>query len=248
MTAAFELLAGYRAFPHGTVFIVVVDPGVGTERRAIAARAGEYLFVGPDNGVFDLVFDELPPSLVVELTDARYALAVISRTFEGRDRFAPAGAWLASGVPQTDLGAAGRRCNGASIFRDRPSPPAAPTARWCMSIASAIWSPTSTGARGPARSSIGSMSRSADIERFAWSRPTPRRRRVRSSRCLAAPTGWRLPSGRGMRPKRWASDAARPCTSPGVRDTMRRLPSGRGRRTATSPAGPVGTRVHSRLE
>ena len=70
MTAAFELLAGYRAFPHGTVFIVVVDPGVGTGRRAIAARAGEYLFVGPDNGVFDLVFDELPPSLVVELTNA----------------------------------------------------------------------------------------------------------------------------------------------------------------------------------
>jgi S-adenosylmethionine hydrolase len=106
MTAAFELLAGYRAFPHGTVFIVVVDPGVGTSRRAIAARAGEYVFVGPDNGVFDLVFDELPPSLVVELTNARYALAIISRTFEGRDRFAPAGAWLASGVPQTDLGPA----------------------------------------------------------------------------------------------------------------------------------------------
>jgi S-adenosylmethionine hydrolase len=104
MTAAFELLAGYRAFPHGTVFIVVVDPGVGTRRRAIAARAGEYFFVGPDNGVFDLVFDELPPSLAVELTTPRYALAVISRTFEGRDRFAPAGAWLASGVAQTDLG------------------------------------------------------------------------------------------------------------------------------------------------
>jgi S-adenosylmethionine hydrolase len=106
MTAAFELLAGYRAFPHGTVFIVVVDPGVGTKRQAIAARAGEYFCVGPDNGVFDLVFDELPPSLVVELTTPRYALAVISRTFEGRDRFAPAGAWLASGVPQSDLGPA----------------------------------------------------------------------------------------------------------------------------------------------
>jgi S-adenosylmethionine hydrolase len=104
MTAAFELLAGYRAFPPATVFIVVVDPGVGSRRRAIAARAGEYLFVGPDNGVFDLVFDELPPSVVVELTNAHYARAVVSRTFEGRDRFGPAGAWLASGVPQTDLG------------------------------------------------------------------------------------------------------------------------------------------------
>jgi S-adenosylmethionine hydrolase len=106
MTAAFELLAGYRAFPHGTIFVVVVDPGVGTRRRAIAARAGEYVFVGPDNGVFDLVFDELPPSLVVELTNPHYALAVISRTFEGRDRFAPAGAWLAGGVAQTELGPA----------------------------------------------------------------------------------------------------------------------------------------------
>jgi S-adenosylmethionine hydrolase len=106
LTAAFELLASYRAFPHGTIFVVVVDPGVGTRRKAIAAAAGDYLFVGPDNGVFDLVFDELPPSLVVELTNPRYALAVISRTFEGRDRFAPAGAWLASGVSQTDLGPA----------------------------------------------------------------------------------------------------------------------------------------------
>jgi hypothetical protein len=86
--------------------VVVVDPGVGTRRKAIAAVAGDYVFVGPDNGVFDLVFDELPPSRVVELTNARYALAVISRTFEGRDRFAPAAAWLASGVTLTDLGPA----------------------------------------------------------------------------------------------------------------------------------------------
>jgi S-adenosylmethionine hydrolase len=106
MTAAFELLAGYRAFPHGTIFIVVVDPGVGTGRKAIAALAGDYVFVGPDNGVFDLVFGELPPSAVVELTNPRYALAVVSRTFEGRDRFAPAGAWLASGVAHSELGPA----------------------------------------------------------------------------------------------------------------------------------------------
>lgn len=106
MTAAFELLAGYRVFPHGTIFIVVVDPGVGTRRQAIAALAGDYVFVGPDNGVFDLVFDELPPSAVVELTNPRYALAVVSRTFEGRDRFAPAGAWLACGVAHTELGPA----------------------------------------------------------------------------------------------------------------------------------------------
>jgi S-adenosylmethionine hydrolase len=106
MTAAFELLAGYRAFPHGTIFIVVVDPGVGTRRRAIAARAGDYGFVGPDNGVFDLLFAELPPTTVVELTNPRYALAVVSRTFEGRDRFAPAGAWLASGVAYSELGPA----------------------------------------------------------------------------------------------------------------------------------------------
>ena len=102
---ALELAAAYRYFPIGTIFLVVVDPGVGSARRGIAADAGDYKFVAPDNGVLTAVFDEHPPKRVVELTERKYARPTVSRTFEGRDRFAPAAAWLAKGI---DLAALGR--------------------------------------------------------------------------------------------------------------------------------------------
>jgi S-adenosylmethionine hydrolase len=101
---ALELSACYRYFPAGTIFLAIVDPGVGTSRRGIAAEAGEYKFVAPDNGVLSVVFEETPPRRVVELTERRYARPTISRTFEGRDRFAPAAAWLAKGSELTALG------------------------------------------------------------------------------------------------------------------------------------------------
>src|SRR6266566_8198296 len=102
--AALELAAAHRYFPSGTIFLVVVDPGVGSARRGIAAEAGEYKFVAPDNGVLTAVFNEMPPRRMVELTERRYARPTVSRTFEGRDRFAPAAAWLAKGVELTALG------------------------------------------------------------------------------------------------------------------------------------------------
>jgi S-adenosylmethionine hydrolase len=105
LAGALELAASYRYFPAGTIFLVVVDPGVGSARRGIAAETGEYRFVAPDNGVLTLVLDETPPKKIVELTERRYARPTVSRTFEGRDRFAPAAGWLAKGV---DLGALGR--------------------------------------------------------------------------------------------------------------------------------------------
>ena len=101
---ALELAAAFTCFPPGTVFLCVVDPGVGSARRGIGAEAGGYQFVAPDNGLLTLAFRECPPTRVVELTERQYARAEISRTFEGRDRFAPAAAWLARG---TDLGALG---------------------------------------------------------------------------------------------------------------------------------------------
>ena len=101
---AMELSASCPYFPPGTVFLAVVDPGVGSSRRAIAADAGGYRFVAPDNGLLTLVFRDTPPARVVELTEPRYALPAISRTFEGRDRFAPAAAWLATGVDVAALG------------------------------------------------------------------------------------------------------------------------------------------------
>jgi S-adenosylmethionine hydrolase len=102
--AALELAAAYKYFPAGTIFLVVVDPGVGSTRRAIAAEAGDYRFVAPDNGVLGIVFRDVPPKKIVELTERRYARPTVSRTFEGRDRFAPAAAWLARGVQLTALG------------------------------------------------------------------------------------------------------------------------------------------------
>src|SRR5688500_7196561 len=67
LAGALELAASYRYFPSGTIFLVVVDPGVGSARRGIAADAGDFRFVAPDNGVLSVVFDETPPRRVVEL-------------------------------------------------------------------------------------------------------------------------------------------------------------------------------------
>ena len=101
---ALQLAAACRYFPPGTIFLAVVDPGVGSARRGIAAEAGDYRFVAPDNGVLTLALRDFPPKRVVELTERRYARPTVSRTFEGRDRFAPAAAWLAKGIQLTALG------------------------------------------------------------------------------------------------------------------------------------------------
>ena len=104
MTATLELAASYKYFPTGTIFLVVVDPGVGSARRGIAVDTGDYRFVAPDNGVLTAALRDMPPKRSVELTERRYARPTVSRTFEGRDRFAPAAAWLAKGVDLSTLG------------------------------------------------------------------------------------------------------------------------------------------------
>jgi S-adenosylmethionine hydrolase len=104
LDGALELAAAYRFFPAGTIFLAVVDPGVGSVRRGIAADLGDYKFVSPDNGLLTAVIRETPPKKVVELTERRYARPTVSRTFEGRDRFAPAAAWLAKGIQLAALG------------------------------------------------------------------------------------------------------------------------------------------------
>jgi S-adenosyl-L-methionine hydrolase (adenosine-forming) len=101
---ALELGAAYRYFPAGTIFLAVVDPGVGSARRGIAAEIGDYRFVCPDNGLLTLVARDVAPKKIVELTERRYARPTVSRTFEGRDRFAPAAAWLAKGIQLPALG------------------------------------------------------------------------------------------------------------------------------------------------
>ncbi len=102
--AAAELASVYRYFPAGTIFLVVIDPGVGSARRGIAVEAGDWRFVAPDNGVLSGVLREATLRRAVELGERRYARPTVSRTFEGRDRFAPAAAWLSKGVQVTALG------------------------------------------------------------------------------------------------------------------------------------------------
>lgn len=97
---AWVLLTAYRWFPPGTVFLCVVDPGVGTARAAVAVAAGDYFFVGPDNGL-------LYPAVADAGFRAAVQLAVppgASATFHGRDVFAPAAARLAGGAALADLG------------------------------------------------------------------------------------------------------------------------------------------------
>ena len=118
LAGALELAAAYKYFPAGTVFLVVVDPGVGSARHGIAAESGDFKFVAPDNGVLTAVLDEHPAKKIVELSERRYARPTVSRTFVGRDRFAPAAAWLAKGI---ELGALGR--SASAIHRlDIPQP------------------------------------------------------------------------------------------------------------------------------
>ncbi len=96
--AAYQLESAWRWFPEATVFLVVVDPGVGTARRPVAVRVGSRYFVGPDNGVFSL----LPDAEIREIV--RPDLPLLSRTFHGRDLFAPVAADLAAGAPFEALG------------------------------------------------------------------------------------------------------------------------------------------------
>lgn len=104
LAGTLELAAAYRFFPIGSVFLVVVDPGVGSTRRGIAAETGDYKFVAPDNGVLTAVFRDARPKRIVEITERKYTRPTISRTFEGRDRFAPAAGWLAKGISINSLG------------------------------------------------------------------------------------------------------------------------------------------------
>ncbi|QBD79092.1 hypothetical protein EPA93_25150 [Ktedonosporobacter rubrisoli] len=103
-SGAWILASGYRYFPKGTVFNCVVDPGVGSVRRPIAVHAGDWFFVGPDNGLFSYVLAEQPVHDIVVLSNPAYHLSQISSTFHGRDIFSPAAAHIANGVALTELG------------------------------------------------------------------------------------------------------------------------------------------------
>ncbi|HEY0431050.1 MAG TPA: SAM-dependent chlorinase/fluorinase [Pyrinomonadaceae bacterium] len=100
---AFTLLGACPSFPEGTIHVAVVDPGVGSSRRAILIRAREQYFVGPDNGIFSYVCDGGSPE-IFQLTNERYFRQPLSQTFNGRDVFAPVAAALSNGVKPCELG------------------------------------------------------------------------------------------------------------------------------------------------
>jgi len=102
--AAFVLNTVAPHFPECTVHLVVVDPGVGTERRPIAVYTQSAVFVGPDNGVFTWIYKTQTVREIRELTNPYYMRAQVSPTFHGRDLFAPFAAHIAAGVPAPSLG------------------------------------------------------------------------------------------------------------------------------------------------
>jgi S-adenosyl-L-methionine hydrolase (adenosine-forming) len=102
--AAYLLLTAFRHFPPHAVFLVVVDPGVGTAREPVAVETGYGIYVAPNNGVLSYVLPHAAVRHAVVLDNPAYHLPGISQTFHGRDIFSPAAAHLASGVPITSLG------------------------------------------------------------------------------------------------------------------------------------------------
>lgn len=102
--AAFTIFAAYQTFPAGTIHVVVVDPGVGSSRRAILAMSEKHFFVAPDNGVLSFVYENEPQTRVFHLTNDRIFRHPVSATFHGRDVFAPVAGALARGAAPAELG------------------------------------------------------------------------------------------------------------------------------------------------
>lgn len=103
LEGAFTIAQAYPYFPKGSVHVIVVDPGVGTSRRAILVEAASQYFIGPDNGVFSMIYIG-KPHRVREITNKRLFLKEVSQTFHGRDVFAPSAAYLVTGSKPNDYG------------------------------------------------------------------------------------------------------------------------------------------------
>jgi S-adenosyl-L-methionine hydrolase (adenosine-forming) len=101
---SYLLWTAYRAFPPGTIHVAVVDPGVGTERRGLVVRTEHYTFVAPDNGLLTRVLDDEPAGSAFVLEATHYRRDSASLTFDGRDAFAPAAAWIARGTEPQHFG------------------------------------------------------------------------------------------------------------------------------------------------
>ncbi len=101
--AAFVIAQAWKYFPKRAIHVIVVDPGVGSARRPILAEAGGQFFIAPDNGVLSMIYDAAPHKVRV-ISNPKVVGKQVSRTFHGRDVFAPAAAHLAAGVPAAKFG------------------------------------------------------------------------------------------------------------------------------------------------
>jgi S-adenosyl-L-methionine hydrolase (adenosine-forming) len=124
LAGALVLRESVNFFPHHTIFLAVVDPGVGTDRKPIAVETKTGIrLVGPDNGLLWLAAERAEIKRIVELRSPRYRLPKVSASFHGRDIFAPAAAWLWRGVSMDELGpplqAMRRMDSGARVVEDQ---------------------------------------------------------------------------------------------------------------------------------
>jgi S-adenosylmethionine hydrolase len=108
---AFTLNNFYRFFPQNTIHLVVVDPEVGSRRQALLIKTPNFLFVGPDNGVFSLVLQDEEIDEIISISNRKYLLTETSHTFHARDIFAPVAAYLSLGVDIREFGAPALECS-----------------------------------------------------------------------------------------------------------------------------------------
>lgn len=103
--ASFVLFSSYKYFPPGTVFLIVVDPGVGSNRKILLAKTKNFFFIAPDNGILSLALEEEETEKLIEVKNKKFFLPELSSTFEGRDKMAPVAAWLSKGISCEEFGA-----------------------------------------------------------------------------------------------------------------------------------------------
>jgi hypothetical protein len=104
LEATLILNASFKYFPKYTIFVCVVDPGVGTEREALIVQTENYFFVSPNNGILTLPLKKEKVKKIIKITNKRFFLDTETQTFHGRDVFAPVSAYLSKGVPIEEFG------------------------------------------------------------------------------------------------------------------------------------------------
>ena len=117
--AAYLLNSCHRYFPEGTVHVAVVDPGVGSARRPLIAKSERYFFLAPDNGLLTHILADSGEIEVREIENKAYQLTSPGRTFDGRDLFAPAAAWLTKQQPFASFGRLIEDCKTFTISKPK---------------------------------------------------------------------------------------------------------------------------------